>query len=116
MPGVGQSADDGEQVARRQVQTGNPGSTVPDKSTTSPTMATAAGPQGGVVDADTVVDISNTGASEEDVDIYLEPAIEVLAAGASMKYPHFVDIDGTEVCAVGICIDGWVRAEPCVSG
>lgn len=68
------------------------------------------------MDADTVVDISNTGASEEDVDIYLEPAIEVLAAGASTKFAHFVDIDGTEVCAVCICMDGWVRAEPCVYG
>lgn len=53
-----------------------------------------------------MVDMSNTGSSEEEVDIYLEPALEVLAAGASTTFPHFLDVDGKEVCSVCPCVYG----------
>lgn len=76
------------------MQVGQPGSTSSD-----PSPDTAGAPPEGV-DADTVVDMSNTGSREEDVGSYLEPAIEVLAAGASTSVNHYVDIDGKEVCAV----------------
>ncbi|CAN0517094.1 unnamed protein product, partial [Ectocarpus sp. 12 AP-2014] len=96
MPGVGQSTEQEEQTPGGEVQGRDPGS-VSQETPTSSTTSTAATAQGVEVDADTVVDLSNTGMSEADVDCHVEPLLEGVASGASTPFDAWMDIDGKEV-------------------
>lgn len=98
MPGVGELAAEEEEEASPETPP------APTAAAAGPTTPPVGGVEHQRVGTDVVVDMSNTGQEELEVDALLQSGVESLASGVHTTFDIRVDIDGTPVG----CRRNWV--------